>query len=304
MKVSVARTDPATGAVVHELVPAEREVTVRDLLRHTSGLTYGHSTKNLPVKEAYAREGLQSLPPVLLEESSADIRSLQPGEFVERLARAPLAHQPGTAWEYGLSTDLLGRVLEVVTGQRLVDILEERVFRPLGMVDSGFLVPDGSAARLAQPLRDGASGRQKALDVRTRAASDSGGAGGVSTAMDYLRFGQMLLGGGKLGAVRVLAPGTVALMSSDHLEPGIQAPNVMALGSTGYGFGLGFAVRKGPSGAVLGSSGELTWGGVAGTLFWVEPREDLVGVFLTTLSSAEYGHHRRVVKQLVDAAIE
>ena len=190
-----------------------------------------------------------------------------------------------------------------MTGRRLSELLQERVFGPLGMVDSGFRVAEEKSARLAQPLPDGPGGRQKALDVTTRTTSDSGGAGGVSTAMDYLRFAQMLLDRGRLGA-RVLAPATVALMTTDHLEPGIQAPAVVALGSTGYGFGLGFAVRRGAGGAVLGSPGEFMWGGVSGTLFWVEPREELVGVFLTTLSTPEYGYHRRVVKQLVDAAIE
>ncbi len=304
MKVSVARTDPATGAVLYDVIPAEREITVRDLLRHTSGLTYGHATKNAPVRDAYAREGLASPPPSLLGEPSDDLRRLEPAEFVERLARTPLVAQPGTAWEYGLSTDLLGHLLEVVTGRRLSALLQERVFGPVGMVDSGFWVAKETAERLSQPLPDRPNGRQKALDVSTRMTSDSGGAGGVSTAMDYLRFAQMLLDRGALAGVRVLAPGTVALMTSDHLEPGIQVPAVVALGSTGYGFGLGFAVRRGAGGAVLGSPGEFTWGGVAGTLFWVEPREDLVGVFMTTLSSTEYGHHRRVVKQLVDAAIE
>ncbi len=304
MKVSVARTDPATGAVAYETVPAEREMTVRDLLRHTSGLTYGVWTENAPVREAYAREGLASVPPWLQGEASGDVRTLAPAEFVERLARTPLVAQPGSAWEYGLSTDLLGHLLEVVSGRRLSDLLQERVFGPVGMVDSGFWVPKEKTARLAQPLPDGPSGRQKALDVSARTTSDSGGAGGVSTAMDYLRFAQMLLDHGRLGGARVLAPATVALMTSDHLEPGIQAPAVVALGSTGYGFGLGFAVRRGAGGAVLGSPGEFTWGGVAGTLFWVEPREELVGVFLTTLSTADYGYHRRVVKQLVDAAIE
>jgi CubicO group peptidase (beta-lactamase class C family) len=304
MKVSVERADPATGAVAYETVPAEREMTVRDLLRHTSGLTYGHSTKNGPVKEAYAREGLASLPPSLMGDSSGDLRTLEPAELVERLARTPLVAQPGTAWEYGLSTDLLGHLLEIVTGRRLSDLLQERVFGPVGMVDSGFWVSKEKAARLAQPLPDLSSGRQKALDVTTRTTSDSGGAGGVSTAMDYLRFAQMLLDRGRLGRARALAPATVALMTTDHLEPGIRVPAVMALGSTGYGFGLGFAVRRGAGGAVLGSAGEFTWGGVSGTLFWVEPREELVGVFLTTLSTTDYGYHRRVVKQLVDAAIE
>src|SRR5713101_3106416 len=192
---------------------------VHDLLRHTSGLAYGEITVNAQVKDAYAKAGLYT--PATID---FDVRGLTPAEEIERLAAAPLAHQPGTVWEYSLATDVLGRVVEAVAGKRLGALLEEKIFEPLHMSDSGFFVLSEKMGRLAQPL---ANDPRKLIDVSQPPANDSAGAGGV----------------------RLLSRPTVALMASDHLGTQIAAPNAPSqnsLGTPGYTFGLGFMVRQGP----------------------------------------------------------
>jgi CubicO group peptidase (beta-lactamase class C family) len=300
LQVSVARTDPEFARVTFATAPAEREMTVQDLLRHTSGLAYGEITANTPVKEAYAQAGVyqpQGVP--------FDARGLTPAEQVARLARAPLAHQPGTVWEYSLATDVLGRVVESASGMPLGRFLEERLFKPLKMTDSGFFVPSDRLGRVAQP--DPAN-QITLIDVTTPPKNDSGGAGGVSTAGDYLRFGQALLNGGQLDGARVLSRSTVSLMTSDHLgrisAPSLGTPGELLLGTPGYTFGLGFAVREAPGVAGLpGSAGEYMWAGFAGTYFWVDPKEELVGVLMTQAPSATRAYYRRLLKQLVYQAI-
>jgi len=232
-----------------------------------------------------------------------------PEQEVQGLSKAPLIHQPGTTWEYSLAIDVLGRVVEKASGKRLADFLEERLFRPLRMVDTGFYVPRQSMERLAEPLpTDLASGNpNRLIDVSQPPKNDSGGAGGVSTAMDYLRFGQMLLNGGKLDDARILSRTSVALMASDHLgtqiRPVVQ-PGELLLGVQGYTFGLGFAVRKeqGVAG-VPGSPGEFMWAGYAGTFFWDDPKEQLVGVLMTQAPSPIRAYYRKELKQLVYQAI-
>ncbi|MBI4609723.1 MAG: beta-lactamase family protein [Candidatus Rokubacteria bacterium] len=297
-QVSVPKADSTFGRVTYTLVPAEREPTVQDLLRHTSGLVYGEITVNAPVKEAYAKAGVfqpQGLP--------FDARGVTPAEQVERLAKAPLAHQPGTVWEYSFATDVVGRVVEVASGMTLGQFLEKRLFAPLKMVDSGFSVPRDKMARLAQTAPDHPI---KVIDVSAAPKNDSGGAGAVSTAMDYARFCQMLLNGGRLDGARVLSRATVSLMTSDHLA-GISTPvtpGQLLLGTPGYTFGLGFAVRQGAGVAgVPGSAGEYMWAGFAGTYFWVDPKEELVGVFMTQAPSPERAYYRKLFKQLVYQAI-
>ncbi len=303
LPVSVQKADPVSGKVTYSLVPAEREMTLQDLLRHTSGLAYGELTANAPVKEAYAKAGLapsDGLP--------FDIRSLTPAEEVERLATVPLAHQPGTVWEYSLSSDVLGRVVEAISGMTLGQFLQERLFSPLKMSDSGFFVPTDKLARLAQPApADPATGNPiRLIDVTATPNNDSGGAGGVSTAADYLRFAQMLLNGGRLDAVRVLSRSTVALMTADHLGKldAALTPGELLLGTPGYTFGLGFAVRReaGLAGAP-GSPGEYMWGGFAGTYFWIDPKEELIGILMTQAPGALRVYHRKLFKQLVYQAI-
>ena len=303
LQVSVPKVDPVMARMTFGLVPADREMTVQDLLRHTAGLAYGEITQNTPVKDAYTKAGVYK-PGI-----DYDARDLSPAEEVERISKAPLAHQPGTVWEYSLASDMLGRVVEAASGKRLADFLDERLFKPLAMSDSGFWVPSDKLGRLAEPLpTDAASGKpNKLIDVSAPPNNDSGGAGGVSTALDYLRFAQMLLNGGQLDGKHILSRTTVALMTSDQLGTRIEAPltpGELLLGTPGYTFGLGFAVRQGPGIAgVPGSAGEFMWAGYAGTYFWVDPKEQVVGVYMTQAPSPIRAYYRKLFKQLVYAAI-
>lgn len=304
LQVSVAKADAEFAKVTYTKVPAEREMTVYDLLRHTAGLAYGEITANAPVKEAYTKAAL-----FIPGAREFDSRDMTPAEQVERLAAAPLAHQPGTVWEYSLASDLLGRVVEAAAGKRMGDFLSERLFAPLKMTDTGFWAAPEKLKRLAQPLPvDPVSGLPyNLIDVSAQPKNDSGGAGAVGTASDYLRFGQMLLNGGQLDGARILSRPTVALMTSDHLGTRISAPvtpGELLLGVPGYTFGLGFAVRQGPGiAAVPGSSGEFMWGGYAGTYFWVDPKEELVGVYMSQASGPMRQYYRKLFKTLVYQAI-
>ena len=291
LQVSVPRVDTQTGKVTYDLVPAEREMTIQDLLRHTSGLVYGGFTSHTGVKEAYTKEGV-------------DWNGVTAAEQIDRLARVPLAHQPGTAWEYSLSTDVLGRVVEAVSGVTLGQFFQERIFTPLKMTDTTFLVPNGKVVRLAQPFaKDPVTGAAVALlDVTQPQKNDAGGAGTAGTVMDYARFSQMLLNGGQLDRVRLLGRATVAQMSSDHLGDIRLASPILP---RGYGFGLGFAVRR-ETGLnwVTGSAGEYRWGGAGGTAFWVDPKEQMVVVWMTQgQPGARRGEDRDLFRQLVQAAI-
>jgi CubicO group peptidase (beta-lactamase class C family) len=303
-QVSVARADAQFARVTYTTVPADREATVQDLLRHTAGLAYGEITVNAPVKTAYGAAGVH-LPNV----RDYDSRDMSSAEQAERVGKAPLAHQPGRVWEYSLASDILGRVVEAASGKRLGEFLDERLFKPLRMTDTAFWVPADKMARLAQPLPvDLASGQpNKLIDVSAQPKNDSGGAGAVSTARDYLRFAQMMLNGGQLDGERVLSRTTVALMTSDHLGTHISAPvtpGELGLGTLGYGFGLGFAVRLAPGvAAVPGSQGDYTWAGYAGTYFWVDPKEELAVVYMSQAPSPIRAHYRRLIRQLVYQAI-
>lgn len=304
MRVSVAHVDPEFPKVTYSTVPAEREMTVQDLLRHTAGFVYGEITANTDVKNAYTEAGMYA------PNGDFDSRSLTPEEQVANLAKAPLAHQPGRVWEYGVATDVLGRVVEAASGKRLADFLAERLFRPLGMRDTGFWVPADKAGRLAQPLpKDPATGKPvRLIDVSQVPKNDSGGAGGVSTASDYLRFAQMMLNAGQLDGTRVLSRTSVQLMVSDHLG-GMRAvpfsPGELLLGTPGYTFGLGFAVREGAGiAAVPGAPGEFMWGGYGGTYFWIDPQEQLVAVYMSQAPGPMRAYYRRLVKQLVYQALE
>jgi CubicO group peptidase (beta-lactamase class C family) len=267
LQVAVPVRD-AEGKTTYTLVPAERPITIQDLLRHTSGIVYSNNTPNQRVKEAYLANGV-------------DWRDVTPAEQIERLAKVPLAHQPGTVWEYSLSTDVLGRVVEAVSGTSLGAFLSERLFAPLKMTDTAFLVPKAKVSRLAQPFAtDKETGKPiTLLDVTVAQKNDAGGAGSASTIGDYARFCQMLLNGGQLDGVRILGRATVAYMTSDHLDT--IKPAIPTL-QPGYGFGLGFAVRKGGGvNSTIGSAGEYNWGGAAGTGFWVDPKEQLVAIMMT-----------------------
>jgi CubicO group peptidase (beta-lactamase class C family) len=296
LQVSVAGRD-GKGAVSYTTVPAEREATIQDLLRHTSGFAYDFVTKNAAVKEAYEKAGL----------TLDNIRDLTPVEEVERFSRVPLAYQPGTMWEYSYATDILGRVLEVVTGTRLSTALDARLFRALGMKDSGFSVPTEKAGRIAQPLAGPDATANRVFDPTIEPKNDSGGSGGLTTARDYFTFAQMLLQGGQYGGRRLLSPTTVALMRADQLGTRIPAPfgpGEVVMRTQGYTFGLGFAVREGPGiASVPGSAGEFLWAGASGTFFWVDPKEELVVVFMSQALGAGRFAARRLVKALVTQAI-
>jgi CubicO group peptidase (beta-lactamase class C family) len=293
LQVSVPVTDPYTGATKYISVPTEREVTIQDLLRHTSGFVYGSQTSNPKVKELYAKENV-------------DWKDQTGAEQIERLAKVPLAHQPGSTFEYGLSIDVLGRVVEAISGKTLSEFLQERLFAPLGMKDSAFIVAPDKVARLAQPFAtDPATNTPiSLLDVTVAQKNDAGGAGSVGTAADYARFLQMMINGGELDGVRLLSPTTVRYMTVDHLGPDIKFSGVTTL-PPGTGFGLGFAVRK-ETGRfeVTGNEGEYYWAGAAGTGFYVDPKDDIVVVWMT---QGQPGMARRydryLFKQLVYQAI-
>lgn len=271
-----------------DTVPAQRAMTVQDLLRHTSGLTY-EILAEAPIRKLYARAKIYR-------------RDWTNAEFTQSLAQLPLMYQPGTVWDYSRATDVLGRLVEVVSGQALRDFFATRIFQPLNMVDTGFHVPTSEHHRLAEPFAvDPDTGADvRVLDVREPVAMDMGGGGLVSTAADYARFTQMLLNGGTLDGQRLLSRKTVELMTSDHLG-GI--PSVNDLLPPGHGFGLGFAVRRESGIApVAGSAGSYFWGGMAGTTFWVDPREELHAVLMVQAPGLR-DEVRAVFRNLVYGAI-
>ncbi len=285
--------------------PAKRPIMVHDLLRHTSGLTYGEFTRLAGVKTAYEAAGLYS-PTIPLKSLT-----LSPGELIDAFAKAPLAWQPGTTFDYSLSTDLLGQVLEKVSGQSLGALLDEKLIKPLGMKDTQFVVPASKAARIAEPLKtDPVTGgpAMAVLDITRPTGNQSGGAGMSTTADDYLRFCQMLLNGGSLDGRRYLSRTTVALMTSDHLGPKVATPvqpGEVLMGVQGYTFGLGFMVRQGAGIAgVHGSEGDYAWGGVGGTFFWIDPKEQLIGIMMAQTPGAIRQTYRRMIKTMVYQALE
>jgi CubicO group peptidase (beta-lactamase class C family) len=284
LQVGVEKPDAATGTPTLSFVPADREMTIQDLLRHTSGLTYGVFGKS-PVKDLYTKGG-------------ADANDHTNTELVDKLAKLPLHYQPATTWEYSRSTDVLGRVVEVVAGTTLARFLEERIFQPLKMADSGFWVPAPKHGRIAEPLAaDPDTGQPvKLRDVTAPPKYESGGGGGVSTALDYARFSQMLLNRGHFDGARLLGRKTVELMTADHLGE-IKFPR------PGWTFGLGFAVRKELGlASEPGSVGEYNWGGLGGTFFWVDPKEELVGIWMAQ-GPGQRTYYRGVFKNLVMQAL-
>ncbi len=291
LKVGVEKPDPSGGKPTLELVPTKRDMTIQDLFRHTSGLTYGFVGPG-QVKKMYAEAKVWNDYP-----SNA--------ELVDRLAKLPLAYQPGTTWDYSHSTDVLGRLVEVISRQSLAQFEEERLLDPLGMKDTSFYVTDKiKQSRIAEPFPDDRSIGVDAEfnDPRVAQAAESGGGGMVGTAMDYARFLQMLLNGGTLDGKRILGPKTVAYMTSDHLGSTIeQGP--LYLPGAGFGFGLGFAVRKDAGvSAFAGTVGEYNWGGAGGTYFWVDPKEDMFVVFMMQSPKLRVPY-RYLLKDMVYAAV-
>jgi len=267
---------------------ANRSITVQDLLRHTSGLTY-EFRGTTPVHKAYIDAKVARL-----KQTNED--------HVATLGKLPLLHQPGAHWEYSRSTDVLGRLIEVVSGQTLGAFLAERICGPLGMADAGFSVPERHQARIAEAFaKDPETNTDvNLLDVRRTAIFESGGGGMVATTMDYARFCAMLLHNGRLDSTRILGRKTLELMTSDHLGSIPSNPDLLP---AGHGFGLGFAVRTSPGLAPFpGTVGNYYWSGAAGTSFWVDPAERLFGVLMIQ-APVQREHYRLLFRDLVYAAI-
>jgi CubicO group peptidase (beta-lactamase class C family) len=270
-----------------ERVPVERDLTIQDLLRHTSGLTYEFRGSG-PVHKMYMGAKVYS-------------RAQNSADQVATLGRLPLLHQPGTRWEYGRSTDVVGRLVEVLSGQPLSAFFEQHILAPLGMTDTAFHVPPRHHSRLAEAFgKDPDSGAAvQLLEVRDPPKFESGGGGLTSTASDYARFLQMLLDRGTFDGHRLLSRKTIELMTADHLGPITGAPDLLL---PGHGFGLGFAVRLHAGIApVPGSIGQYFWGGLAGTTFWVDPAEEMFALLLIQ-APGQRDYYRTLFRDLVYSA--
>jgi CubicO group peptidase (beta-lactamase class C family) len=298
VKVGVEKADGSTGKTALTFEDSKRAMTVQDLLRHTSGLVYGPFGNSL-VHQAYKKanlfDGNQTL-----------------AEFVTKLSKLPLAHQPGTVWEYGMSTDVLGRIVEVVSGMPFDRFVEERITRPLGMRDTAFYLSAAQSSRLAEPQIDPASGKRPGASgaedlTKEKQKWFSGGGGLLSTASDYARFCQMLLNRGELNGVRLLAPKTIVVMTSDQVPPGVPRSGYEDTAPSpemGHSFGLGFAVRTEPGHSpISGSVGDYFWAGAYGTYFWVDPQEKLFAVMMVQMPFPQSGPYRRAMRELVYGAL-
>jgi CubicO group peptidase (beta-lactamase class C family) len=277
-----------------ELVAPKRQPTVQDLLRHTSGITYG-ARGDTPVHKL--------TPP----SSSRSAVAYTSAEFTAALAKAPLLYQPGTQWDYSLSTDVLGLIIEAVSGQSLGTFLSERIWQPLGMVDTSFTVPEAKKARYALAFaQDPMTGKdQSVVHASGKPLKfECGGGCAVSSTMDYLRFAQMLANGGELDGKRIIARKTLEMMTSDQLGPDVRARTTSPVLLEGYGFGLGFAVRTQTGiAATNGSTGDYNWGGAFGTYFWVDPKEQMVAVLMAAAPGEIRTHNRNLLRNLVLQAI-
>jgi CubicO group peptidase (beta-lactamase class C family) len=295
----VSRFFPALGSMrvavdgnPDNTVPADRPIRLIDLARHTSGIVYGNRG-NTPAHQLWQR-------------TLGGYARMSGPDFLAAMAKLPLLHQPGTYWEYGLSTDVLGLVIEERTDKPLGEAMAERILRPLGMQDTGFVVQESQRDRYATPLpNDPLTGQPQEVRVGLVAPGFEGGGGqAVSTAADYIRFAQMLLNGGTLEGKRVLSRKGVEEMTRDHLYPDIAnhvtatEPHLM-----NFGFGVTVAVRREGGSDVLGSPGMFSWNGVYGTAMWVDPKEELAVVFMASTPGLVRQHYRRIVNALVYGAI-
>jgi len=283
------------GTKTLELVPPNRPPTILDLMRHTSGITYGFYGDSL-VRKAYAAANLYA--------GDFDL-----AEFAERIAKLPLHDQPGSLWQYGHSTDVLARIMEIVSGKTLLEVEREKLLDPLGMKDTGFFVTDPQKQKLiAQPMPNDSDfrvGRENRPDVHKKWESASGGM--VSTMSDFARFAQMLLDGGKFEGKTYLSPKAFELMTTDHIGPGSGVGrDYFYFPGDGFGFGLGLAVRTDPGNAKPpppGSLGELKWDGASGCYFVIDRRQDMLFVLLEQTPS-ERQRIQKAVKQLIYEAME
>ena len=274
---------------------AHRQPTLQDMLRHTAGVSYGNRG-DTPLHKLY--------------EAKLKSAANQSGaEFLQELGKLPLHYQPGTQWEYSHGLDVTGLAVEAVTKKRLGEFMQERLFGPLGMVDTGFIVPASKQARIAKPLPvDPDTGRPTTFRLPvTPWQYDCGGGCASGTALDYVRFAQMLLNKGTFEGTRLLSRKTVEYMTSNQLGPNVDVSRLHEFPvehMDGFGFGLGVAVRTQPGVAgVPGTPGEFMWSGAQGTMFWVDPKEEMVVVFLANTPGPARRHYRELVKTLVEQAI-
>ena len=286
-----------------ETRPPERSMTIKDLLSHQSGFTYDFLKEN-EIDAAYSARGIGG-------RNQKDLKSM-----IDSLSEIPLLFSPGDKWNYSVSTDVCGYLVELISGQSLDTFFYENIFEPLGMGDTGFYVPPTEIHRFSANYLYNLNGSPKLLDDPQRSNFTkpptflSGGGGLVSTAADYLAFCRMILGGGELNQKRILARKTIELMSANHLTGGVDLAEVASgrwseTSYHGIGFGLGFSVVKDPSMTLVpGSSGELAWGGMASTAFWIDPLEDMAVVFMTQLVPSGTYNIRRELRTLVYSAIE
>jgi CubicO group peptidase (beta-lactamase class C family) len=271
------------------LRPVQRAATVQDLLRHTAGLTY-EFLGDSPVQQMYRQQNM-------------GFRARSNTEFSLALAALPLMFEPGSVWAYSRATDVLGRLVEVITGQPLGEHLQQAILAPLGMTDTTFVVPEADHARIVEPFAHDPDGGipMSLIDPRETPTMHSGGGGLMSTAADYARFLQFMLNKGQLGGVRLLGPRTVDFMTADHLGP-IQGSDPSLL-PPGHGFGLGFAVRTAAGVAPMpGSVGAYHWSGIGGTSFFVDPTENLFGIFLAQAPN-QREHYRALFRTMAYAAL-
>jgi CubicO group peptidase (beta-lactamase class C family) len=273
-----------------ELVPLVRPMTIHDLLRHTSGITYDHTGNGL-VQQLYQQSRLRS-------------RKISNAEHAAMVASLPLMCQPGAEWNYSRSTDILGRIIEIVSGKTLGAFLTERILAPLQMTATAFHSGSENADRLAEAFAtDPWNGEKVQLfNMLDKPVMESGGGGLVSTTMDYARFCQMLLNGGMLDGNRIIGRKTLDLMASDHLGPKVKLQSHLV--PAGHSFGLGFAVRTAQGMAPFaGSLGQFFWSGMAGTFFWIDPKEELFAVFMSQ-GPGQREYFRTLLRSLVYAAVE
>ena len=273
-----------------DLVPLARPITIQDLLRHTSGLT-NDTAGNGPVQRMYQQSRIRD-------------RSISNAEHAAIIAGMPLLCQPGAEWNYSRSTDILGRIIEIISGKPLSAYLTERILAPLQMTETAFHTGAENANRLAEPFaNDPWTGEAvKLIDMLEKPVMESGGGGLVSTTMDYARFCQMLLAGGTLDGNRIIGRKTLRAMASNHLDANVKIGGTLL--SPGHGFGLGFAVRTHEGMAPFaGSVGQFFWSGMAGTFFWIDPQEDLFAVFMSQ-GPGQRVYLRDQVRSLVYAAVE
>jgi CubicO group peptidase (beta-lactamase class C family) len=288
MQVATEETDPTTGKPKFALAPQKRPMSVRDLLRHTSGLIYPPQYIDTRIHRLYG-------------EKAVFTRDTTLADFVASLSKLPLAHQPGEVWEYSWGVDVLARVVEVASAQPFNKYLQARIFGPLHMIDTDFYVPAAKLGRLVNPPPEG---RDPLWDVTKQPRLFSGGGGLVSTAGDYLRFCQMLLNGGEGDGVRILAPEAVQLMTTNSLPADIRFAQDMIGPASGSSWGLGFAIRTNPEASqVPGSVGSFSWSGVWGTFFWIDPAEQLIAIQMIQAGSDAHGPYRSAFRNLTYGAL-